>query len=114
MVACKASEPPPSTETKAAPVPLTMPRVAAAKVLSTKTPTDAYALETWCIDEANAAAQIAEALKVERWLDVRTIGTPPQLAIAAIKADLRFSAKTSSNPERCAGVYVMATVMRLN
>ncbi len=91
-----------------------IPKVGAAKVLGSKAPNEAYALETWCIDDPNAAAQVATALERDGWTAVRTLGTPPQLAIAAIKDDIRFSARASSNPERCAGTYLTATVMRLD
>ena len=89
-----------------------IPKVASAKVLSTKAPNEAYALETWCIDQ-DATAQVTAALERDGWSDVRTLGTPPKIAIAAVKADIRFSARASSNLERCAGTYLTATVMRL-
>lgn len=88
-----------------------IPKVASAKVLSTKAPNDAYALETWCIDQ-DATAQVTAALERDGWRDVRTIRAQ-QIAIAAVKGDIRFSARASSNLERCAGTYLTATVMRL-
>lgn len=114
LVACT-SEPTPSTSTGSGSAPrdlaAMLPKVASAKVLSTKAPNEAYALETWCIDQ-DATAQITNALERDGWSEVRTIATP-QLAIAAIKGDIRFSARASSNLERCAGTYLTATVMRL-
>ncbi len=91
-----------------------IPKVESAKLLGTKAPNDAYALETWCIDQPDAVAQVAAALERDGWTAVRTVGKPPQISIAAMKDDIRFSARASSNPERCAGVYLTATVMRLD
>lgn len=112
LVACK-SEPPPATGASGSQQDLAamIPKVTSAKVLSTKAPDDAYALETWCIDQ-DATAQVIAALERDGWTDVRTLESP-QLAIAAIKHDIRFSARASSNLERCAGTYLTATVMRL-
>lgn len=90
-----------------------MPTLPTAKVLSTKAPNDAYALATWCIDEADAVAQITAALERDGWTSVHTRGASPTLAIAAMKGDIRFAARTGGSDTRCAGTYVTATVMRL-
>lgn len=87
---------------------MVFPRVASAKVLSSKSP-QAYALETWCIDEANAAAQIQATLTSDGWIDIQRRVD----AITAVKGDYRFAARTSAGNDRCAGVYVTATMMRI-
>lgn len=90
-----------------------IPTVPKAKVLATRSPNEAYALATWCIDETDAVAQITAALEGDGWSNVRSRGTAPQLAIAATKGDVRFSAKLGRADDRCAGTTVTATVMRL-
>jgi hypothetical protein len=90
-----------------------LPTIPSAKVLKTKSPNEAYALATWCIDEADAIAQITAALERDGWRNVKTRGEAPQIAIAAMKGDVRFSARTGGSDQRCAGTYVTATVMRL-
>jgi len=135
LIACK-SDAPPTTATSAsgsASVTLApkqpsgslasmMPTLPSAKVLTTKAPNDAYALATWCIDEADAVAKITAALERDGWTAVRTRGEPssrdrsrgsPGLGIAAMKGDVRFSARTGGSDSRCAGTYVTATVVRL-
>ncbi len=90
-----------------------IPKVESAKVLSKKAPNDAYALETWCIDEADAVARVTTALERDGWTNVHTRGESPKQAIAAMKGDIRFSGRTGGGGTRCAGTYVTATVMRL-
>ncbi len=96
-----------------------IPTLPTAKVLSTKAPNDAYALATWCIDQADAVAQITAVLERDGWTSVHTRGEATRdrsssgLAIAAMKGDIRFAARIGGSDTRCAGTYVTATVMRL-
>jgi hypothetical protein len=127
LVACKSESSTPSTgsgvpvvveETKPA-LKAMLPKLASAKILSAKSPNDAYALETWCIDDADAVAQITAALERDGWTAVRTKADTAvsdqtkRIAIAAMKGDIRFSARTGGGDTRCAGTYITANVMRL-
>lgn len=123
-IACKDKAPsaptgadpaPPEPAKPGAPVDLAamIPKVDSAKVLSKKSPNEAYALETWCIDEADAIARVTAALERDGWTNVHTRGEPPKQAIAAMKGDIRFAGRTGGGTTRCAGTYLTATVMRL-
>lgn len=96
-----------------------IPRVAAAKVLSNRSPSATHALETWCIDEADAIARVTAALERDGWTAIRTRHDTAssergaRISIAATKGDVRFSGQTGGGDTRCAGTYVTATVMRL-
>ncbi len=90
-----------------------IPKLESAKVLSKKAPNDAYALETWCIDEADAIVRVTTALERDGWTNIHTRGEPPKQAIAAMKGDVRFSGRTGGGSTRCAGTYITVTVMRL-
>lgn len=125
LVACKSES---STATTGSSAPVVeakptlqamLPKLASAKILSAKSPNDAYALETWCIDDADAVAQITAALERDGWTAVRTKADTAvsdqtkRIAIAAMKGDIRFSARTGGGDTRCAGTYITANVMRL-
>ncbi len=123
LIACKSeSAPPPATGSAPArprdDLAAMIPKVDAAKVMGNKSPNgardnDAYALETWCIDEADAVARITRALERDGWTNVRVRGDAPTQAIAAMKGDIRFSGRTGGPDSRCGGTAVTATVMRL-
>ena len=124
LIACKSeTSSPPASGSGSAPavdadLAAMIPKVDAAKVMGTKSPNgardrDAYALETWCIDEADAVARVTRALERDGWTNVRVRGDAPSQAIAAMKGDIRFSGRTGGPDSRCAGTAVTATVMRL-
>jgi len=122
VVACKAEgTPPPPPPPTIAPAPTPsgelatmMPKIESAKILATKSPNETYALETWCLDEADAVARVTAALERDGWAGVRTRGAASsKLAIAAIKGDVRFSGQVTRADDRCAGTSITATVMKL-
>jgi hypothetical protein len=121
VVACKADAPPERDPRIAsgdpavvqpAPARAEMPIIDGAKQLASTTK-HGTRNDVWCLDQPDAVERIKAALAREGWAEVRSRGKPERQGVSARRGELRFSAVASTGQERCAGTYVVATLIKI-